>query len=74
MRKVLVGLTIAGALAVAPVASSHPSENRADQSTFGGPHCHVNLMSDNFVFNSHRAHVRTGTSPAVFMALATCPE
>jgi hypothetical protein len=73
MRKIVVGLTIVGVLAIAPVASGHPSENRALQSTFGGPHCHINLMSDNFVFNSHRAHQRTGTSPAVFMALGTCP-
>jgi hypothetical protein len=29
MRKVVVGLTVAGILAFAPVASGHPSENRA---------------------------------------------
>jgi hypothetical protein len=73
MRKVFVGLTVVGLLAFAPVASAHPSENRADQSTFGGPHCHINQMSDNFVFNSHRAHERTGSSPAVFMA-TECPD
>jgi hypothetical protein len=73
MRKIVVGLAAAGLLALAPVASGHPSENRNLQSTFGGPHCHINLMSDNFVFNSHRAHVRTGTSPAVFVP-TTCPD
>ena len=73
MRKIVVGLTVAGLFALAPVASGHPSENRNPTSTFGGPHCHINLMSDNFVFNSHKAHVMTGTSPAVFMA-TTCPE
>jgi hypothetical protein len=72
MRKVVVGLMVAGALAVAPVASGHPSENRADQSTFGGPHCHINLMSGNFAFPSHLAHVKTGLSGGVFMA-TTCP-
>jgi hypothetical protein len=72
MRKLVVGLTVAGVLALAPVASGHPSENRADQSTFGGPHCHINLMSGNFAFPSHNAHVMTGTSDGVFMAVA-CP-
>jgi hypothetical protein len=72
MRKVVVGLTVAGVLAFAPVASGHPSENRADQSTFGGPHCHINLMSGNFAFPSHHAHVVTGLSGGVFMA-TTCP-
>ena len=73
MRKIVVGLVAAGLLALAPVASGHPSENRNPTSTFGGPHCHINLMSDNFVFNSHRAHQRTGTSPAVFVP-TTCPD
>jgi len=72
MRKVVVGLTVAGVLALAPVASGHPSENRADQSTFGGPHCHINLMSGHFAFPSHNAHLMTGTSDGVFMA-AACP-
>ena len=73
MRRIVVGLTVAGLFALAPVASGHPSENRNPTSTFGGPHCHINLMSDNFVFNSHKAHVMTGTSPAVFVP-TTCPE
>ena len=73
MRKAVVGLTAAGILAFAPVASGHPSENRADQSTFGGPHCHINLMSGNFTFPSHLAHVKTGLSGGVFMATA-CPD
>jgi hypothetical protein len=72
MRKVVVGLTIVGLVAFAPVAAGHPSENRADQSTFGGPHCHINLMSENFAFPSHLAHVKTGLSDGVFQA-TTCP-
>jgi hypothetical protein len=73
MRKIVVGLTVVGILAFAPVASGHPSENRALQSTFGGPHCHINLMSGNFAFPSHRGHERSGLSDGVFMALTTCP-
>ena len=72
MRKIVVGLAAAGLLALAPLASGHPSENRADQSTFGGPHCHINLMSGNFAFPSHLAHVRSGLSDGVFQATA-CP-
>ena len=72
MRKVLVGLTVVGVLALAPVASGHPSEHRNLQSTFGGPHCHTNVMSGNFAFPSHNAHLMTGSSPAIFMA-AACP-
>ena len=72
MRKFVVGLTVVGILAFAPVASGHPSEHRALQSTFGGPHCHINLMSGHFAFPSHNAHVRTGTSDGVFMAVP-CP-
>jgi hypothetical protein len=68
MRKIVVGLAAAGLLALA-----HPSENRNLQSTFGGPHCHINLMSGNFAFPSHLAHLMTGTSDGVFMA-TTCPE
>jgi hypothetical protein len=73
MRKVFVGLTVAGLLAFAPVASGHPSENRALQSTFGGPHCHINLRSESFAFPSHHAHVVTGISGGVFMA-TECPD
>ena len=72
MRKIIVGLTAAGLLALAPVASGHPSENRDLQSTFGGPHCHINLMSGNFAFPSHTAHLASGTQDGVFMA-TTCP-
>jgi hypothetical protein len=72
MRKLVVGLTVASAFALAPLASGHPSENRADQSTFGGPHCHINLMSGNFAFPSHMGHLMSGTTDGVFMA-ATCP-
>ena len=72
MRKIVVGLTVVGILAFAPVASGHPSEHRALQSTFGGPHCHINLMSGHFAFPSHNGHVRSGISDGVFMATA-CP-
>jgi hypothetical protein len=73
MRKVIVGLIVVPVLALAPSAAGHPSENRADQSTFGGPPCHINLMSGNFAFPSHLAHLMTGTSDGVFQA-TTCPE
>ena len=73
MRKVIVGLTVSGLLAFAPVASGHPSEHRNLQSTFGGPHCHINLMSEHFAFPSHLAHMKTGLSGGVFMA-TTCPD
>jgi hypothetical protein len=73
MRRIVVGLTIVGLLAFAPVASGHPSENRADQSTFGGPHCHINQMYDNFAFPSHLAHLMTGISGRVFVA-TECPD
>ena len=74
MRKIVVGLTVVGILAFAPVASGHPSEHRNLQSTFGGPHCHINLMSGsgNFAFPSHHAHEITGISDGVFMAVP-CP-
>jgi hypothetical protein len=72
MRKLIVGLVAAFALAAAPAASGHPSENRADQSTFGGPHCHINQLSGNFAFPSHMAHIATGTPVNIFAA-TTCP-
>ena len=72
MRKLIVGLVAATALIVAPAASGHPSENRAEQAFHGGPHCHINQMSGNFAFPSHRAHVATGTPVNIFAA-ATCP-
>ena len=72
MRKLIVGLVAASALVAAPVASGHPSENRADQSTFGGPHCHINQLSGTFAFPSHQAHIATGTPVNIFAA-AECP-
>ena len=72
MRKLIVGLVAASALAAAPAASGHPSENRADQSTFGGPHCHINQLSGNFAFPSHMAHIATG-APVNIFAATTCP-
>jgi hypothetical protein len=73
MRKLVVCVTVVLALAFASVASGqHPSENRADQSVFGGPHCHLNLHSGKFAFPSHRAHERTGLVDGVFIA-APCP-
>jgi hypothetical protein len=73
MRKVIMGLTAASVLALAPAASGHPSENRADQSTFGGPHCHINQKSGQFAFPSHRGHERSGLTDGVFVALPVCP-
>jgi hypothetical protein len=74
MRRLIVALTAALALALAPVASAHPSnENRSDQSTFGGPHCHTNQQSGKPAYPSHRAHERTGTPVGVFAA-TPCPE
>ena len=72
MRKLIVGLVAGCALIAAPVASGHPSENRADQSTFGGPHCHINQLSGNFAFPSHMAHIATGTPVNIFAA-TECP-
>ena len=75
MRKLIVGLLAASALAAAPAASGHPSENRALQG-FGGdpnfPHCHINQLSGNFAFPSHMAHIATGTPVNIFAA-TTCP-
>ena len=74
MRKVIVALTAATALALTPAASGHPSENRAEQG-FGGegaPHCHINQHSGNFAFPSHKAHIATGLDGRVFVA-TTCP-
>jgi hypothetical protein len=72
MRKFIVALTAVLALAFASAASGHPSENRAEQAFFGGPHCHVNQQSGNFAFPSHRAHIATGLPVGVF-AGAECP-
>jgi hypothetical protein len=73
MRKLIVSLVAALTLAVMPVAGAHPSENRADQSTFDGPHCHTNEMSQNFAFPSHRAHLATlDAGLSVFTGVA-CP-
>lgn len=73
MRKLIVGVTVVVSLALMPAASGHPSENRASQSTFGGPHCHTNLVSGGFAFPSHKAHLVTGLTDGVF-AGAACPE
>jgi hypothetical protein len=73
MRKSVAGLAAVAVLALAPAAlAQHPSENRAEQGFGGGPHCHINLMSGNPAFPSHRAHVASGTQDGVFMA-APCP-
>jgi hypothetical protein len=60
-------------LALAPAALGHPSENRAVQSTFGGPHCHTNLISGELAFPSHQAHLRTGDAGLAVFAPAACP-
>ncbi|HEX5859868.1 MAG TPA: hypothetical protein VFY91_17305 [Microbacterium sp.] len=72
MRKVALTVVAAAALALAPAAYGHPSENRAETAFHGGPHCHINQLSDHFAFPSHRAHVATGTPVNIFAA-TTCP-
>lgn len=67
-----VVVTLGLLLALSSVALAHPSENRAAQSTFGGPHCHINLNSGHFAFPSHRGHIASGLADGVFMA-ADCP-
>jgi hypothetical protein len=73
MRKLIIGMTVVVSLALMPAASGHPSENRADQSTFDGPHCHENLFSGKLAFPSHRAHLATGLVDGVFTG-AGCPD
>lgn len=68
-----VALTLGLLLALSSVALAHPSENRADQSTFGGPHCHTNTISGNFAFPSHRGHEASGLADGVFTAV-DCPD
>jgi len=72
MRKLVVTTISAAALAFAPAASGHPSENRAETAFHGGPHCHINQLSGNFAFPSHRAHIATGTPVNIFAA-TPCP-
>jgi hypothetical protein len=72
MRRFIVGLTAVLVLAFTAPASGHPSENRAEQAFFGGPHCHINQHSGNFAFPSHRAHIATGLPVGVFAA-TECP-
>jgi hypothetical protein len=72
MRKLIVGLGLAGALAIAPAAWGHPSEQRNERAFHGGPHCHVNNQSGNPTYPSHRGHERAGSD--VFTALPACPE
>jgi hypothetical protein len=72
MHKATVALAAFAVLAFTPAATGHPSENRAEQGFFFGPHCHINQHSGNFAFPSHRAHVATGTPIGVFAA-AACP-
>jgi hypothetical protein len=72
MRKSIVGLAAVLVLGVTSAAYGHPSENRADQSTFGGPHCHVNVQSGNFAFPSHMAHLASG--PGNVFNAVECPD
>jgi hypothetical protein len=60
-------------LAFTSVAVAHPSENRAEQSTFGGPHCHINVVSGKHAYPSHMAHIVTGLPEGIFKG-APCPE
>jgi hypothetical protein len=70
MRKLIVGLSVVIGLALPPIASGHPSENRNERAFHGGPHCHTNQHSDKAAFPSHRAHERAGND--VFLP-AACP-
>ena len=72
MRKTVVTVVAAAALALAPAAFGHPSENRSEVAFHGGPHCHINQLSGNFAFPSHQAHVATGTPVNIFAA-TSCP-
>lgn len=77
MRKLITWLiagclTLVLALALTPAAFGHPSENRAEQAFFGGPHCHINQHSGKLAFPSHKAHIVTGLDGRVFTATA-CP-
>jgi hypothetical protein len=69
----IVGLALGTLLTLSSAALAHPSENRADQSTFGGPHCHINLISGSYAYPSHRGHMASGLSDGVFAA-TSCPE
>ena len=72
MRKSIVGLTAVLVLGLTSSAYGHPSENRNDVAFHGGPHCHVNVNSDNFAFPSHMAHLASG--PGNVFNAAPCPE
>ena len=72
MYKLITTVIVTLGLLALSVALAHPSENRAVQSTFGGPHCHINLNSGNSAFPSHRGHIASGLADGVFMA-ADCP-
>ena len=63
MRRVALGLVIAGSLLLPATASAHPSENRNENGFGGGPHCHFNLKSENtsFAYPSHMAHAKQMT-------------
>lgn len=73
MRRVIVATVVAMSMVLAPAALGHPSENRAEQSTFDGPHCHTNLISGKLAFPSHRAHIATGGGESPIFTLAACP-
>jgi hypothetical protein len=72
MRKSIVGLTAVLVLGLTSAASGHPSEKRNETAFHGGPHCHVNVQSENFAFPSHMAHLASGPGN-VFNAVA-CPD
>jgi hypothetical protein len=72
MRKSIVGLTAVFVLGVTSAAYGHPSENRAERAFHGGPHCHVNVHSDNAAFPSHMAHLASG--PGNVFNAVPCPE
>jgi hypothetical protein len=72
MRKSIVGLPAVLVLGLTSAASGHPSENRNETDSTAGPHCHVNVHSDNFAFPSYMGHLASGPGN-VFNATA-CPD
>ena len=65
MRKSIVGLTAVLVVGLTSSAYGHPSENRADVAFHGGPHCHVNVNSDNFAFPVPHGAPRLGPGERV---------
>ena len=72
MRKSIGGLAAILALGITSAAYGHPSENRSETGFHSGPHCHMNVHSDNFAFPSHMGHLASG--PGNVFNAAPCPD